>query len=207
MAIQSTVTVIMTGRLGGRTVSTIHRWFDDTEHPLTNGFSVVDAFYQDIWLDFWQPLVSNSYILETLVGWYSDFTIGTQPSFMFAPNETGLDVSSDSLPGYATVNIFKVPDNTTLTPSTNSPMSTGFFGISGITENRQNNGLLESLSLTDFQDLAGAMIELSVFDGVGASTYRYGIYRDSIVIADRTYAQVLFMTASPRLGIRSSRKR
>ena len=206
MAIASTVQLDMKGILAAQTVFTHFYWYRDNEEPTTLGSEVCAAFYDDVWAVM-QPLVSDAYRLEEVVGWYSDFTIGPQAAFTRVVNEQGGIVTTDPMPGFNTVNVMTIPDNTSKEPPGNPDFSLGWRGFSGFSEVIQDNGLIDATGIAAWDVLTQQIRSLDVLVGAGDLTFVLGMYRHSDIIAERTYAYVQSTYVNQKVGTRLSRKR
>ena len=155
------------GRIAGEVTENEFVWWRVQNPALTLDPLVVAADLEtQIWTDFWRPLASTKFTLESIhvrVGQIGvSASIGETTRFV---NEAGLLGITQALPAFNTVRILKSPDNANI--YSDDPLAPLFSrssyksGMPGLVEGDQDNGQLIPAAQVSWNLLAQALLTVT----------------------------------------------
>lgn len=204
MPYDSHINLTFRGIQGGQICSTELDFVAETAVSGNYAELIADEAYFSIWNE-WQQHASEHFTLldikaqtiDTIAG------VGFSHTWFREVNEPG-DIVGNVMPPNVTVRFRKVPNNNTIEPSGATHFKNGFFGLSGVPEADQDNGLLTPTAFAAWDSLSAPVAEMQITFGATVYTWFLGMHRGELnpdkVIVDG-------VNLSQRLGTRNSRKR
>lgn len=176
MPIETAVSINLRGTLGGQTCENLFYYFSEDTLTTVPSSAVAEAGKVLLW-DSLKTLLTNEFRMLEVIGQIGTFTPPIlKPAYTVSVDEGGDITASETLPGYCTVVVQLIPDQTDLRPVDGRVPGLGWRGISGVPEAAQNNGLLTDAAITDWRAWAESIEVLEVSFGGTDYEFRLGNY-------------------------------